>query len=290
MNTNKPYPLVITDVDLDGAGCIIVLKWLGLHFETKVTNDRQEIAQIVTRNTDREIYITDIDCSIIGEEIDKVNVTIFDHHSTHTFKYKNAKAYVREFSSCTRMMYDIFKVRLSEKLTTEQKILIRLVDDYDSYELKYPYSLALNNIFWQYTGNRCEKFVIDFHDGFKGFNREQCNMIKIHVNRVREIIDNLEIFSGKLRIGGVEYIIVSAAADFAINEISDHILNHTNGDISIIFNLKRGTVCLRKDDKCPVDLGKLAERIADGGGHMYSAGGKITKTIIDITKTLKQVK
>ena len=52
--------------------------------------------------------------------------------------------------------------------------------------------------------------------------------------------------------------------------------------------LQKALQIFRKTKKreIDVDLGALAKKIAEGGGHPYAAGGKITDMVMSITKML----
>ena len=95
--------IVFTDFDLDGAGCYLTYKWFNSDKTTdviplKVTNLREKILSWLNSNsfeTYKQIYFFDIDTTAVADLIDRPNVTIIDHHETHTHKYKqeNGKAF-----------------------------------------------------------------------------------------------------------------------------------------------------------------------------------------------------
>ena len=62
---------------------------------------------------------------------------------------------------------------------------------------------------------------------------------------------------------------------------------HEFADIGMVVNMDSKKVSFRKDKQCPVDLSLLAKTIADGGGHKYAAGGKVSDKFITFTKLLK---
>ena len=81
-------------------------------------------------------------------------------------------------------------------------------------------------------------------------------------------------------------------ADTAINEVAHYIIDNYRCDVCIVLNIQTGRVSFRKNKEtaAEVDLGNLASLIADGGGHAYSAGGKINESVMTLTKMLTQVK
>ena len=53
--------------------------------------------------------------------------------------------------------------------------------------------------------------------------------------------------------------------------------------------LPLSTVCYRKSKTCDLDVGKLAEKLAGGGGHEAAAGSLLNDTIINISKMLEPI-
>ena len=168
-------------------------------------------------------------------------------------------------------------------------MLILLVDDYDSYTLKLRDSYNMNVIVWNYHGNRAEQFERDFGTGFHGFKQEHLNMIHMNNKKVRRVIDNLEMYAGEVPINGKQTKIIGVVADMCLNEVAHHVLNTQDCDICMVLNMRSKRVSFRKSKTrdVEVDLGALAKRIADGGGHPYAAGGKITDMVTSITKLLE---
>jgi hypothetical protein len=131
----------------------------------------------------------------------------------------------------------------------------------------------------------------DFGTGFYGFNESHLNMIHLNNKKVSRILSELEIYKGILPIAGKEYKIFAATSDTSLNEVAHHIINKFDCEICMILNLKTKRVSFRKNkDKIPeLDLGKLAQTIAEGGGHVNSSGGQVTDKVITITKLLQPV-
>lgn len=294
---------VFTDCDLDGLGTMAVFKWFtGLTVDHQIcsqSNFRKTFTKWAVRNNPEKfdkIYIFDLDVSQSNLDlVDHINFTIIDHHDTHVAnenKYQNATTILKDYSSCCKLLYSLFKAKYPDKaLTDEQKLLILLVDDYDSYELKIKDSYNLNVIVWNYVGDRAGQFMRDFGNGFYGFNESHLNMIHLNNKKVRRILSELEVYKGIIPIAGKEYKIYAATSDTSLNEVAHHIINEFDCEICMILNLKTKRVSFRKNkEKIPdLDLGKLAQTIAEGGGHINSSGGQITDKVITITKLLQPV-
>lgn len=297
---------IFTDCDLDGIGCYMVFKWFTNYKNIEHTicsqsNFRKTFLSWANKrdtSTYDRIYIFDLDVSQTCLDIvDMDNVTVIDHHDTHVQnqdKYKKAKTILQEYSSCCKLLYTLLAQKYPDrKLTDNQKMLVLMVDDYDSYELKLKDSYNLNIILWNYVGNRAEQFERDFARGFTGFNESHKNMIHMNNKKVHRIISELEIFRGDIPVmgGKKDYKVFATFASQSLNEVAHHVIDNYDCDVCIVFNMKTQRCSFRKNkETCPeVDLGKIAKNLAEGGGHMYSAGGSITESMLTLTKLLKPV-
>jgi nanoRNase/pAp phosphatase (c-di-AMP/oligoRNAs hydrolase) len=296
---DKKNIFIFTDCDLDGAGSYLMFKWFisdDIPYKIVRVNDFGAIFKNwyeKYQNKYDMIYILDLDVSQeCLELVDKKNVTIIDHHKTHVenkHKYKHATAVVQEAPSCTKFLYSIFSKKYEIKLTDEQKLMVLYINDYDCYELKFPQSYNLNILYWNYQGDRLDKFLNDFGNGFTGFNDSQQNIILYNKNKFKSIINKLEVhIARQVPIGKLKYKLVSVFADSYVNEVADHIIKNYKADIGFVVNLKSKKVSLRKSKTCDVDLGKLATKLFNaGGGHEYAAGGIINEQFLNLTKIFK---
>lgn len=293
--------MIFTDCDLDGVGSYLMFKWFtnfntdveissisnfGKTFKTWANKKRIE-------DYDR-VYILDLDVSQqYLDIIDKPNVTVIDHHDTHVTNrgvYKHAKTILQEHTSCCRLIYDLFRDKYPErKLSDNQKLLMLLVDDYDSYQLKIPDSYKLNVVLWNYVGNRLQQFERDFGSGFFGFNQSHSNIIHLNEKKVKRILSELQVFKGELPVGDVKYNIYSTMCTECLNEVAQHVIDSYDCDICMIVNPKTKRVSFRKNKKAVIDLSKLAQKIASGGGHKDSSGGKLTEQVLTLTTMLQPI-
>ena len=301
--------LIISDSDLDGSvSALLVDKWWKInnpnstvdHLHTNVKTFRTDLAKFkIDHNIDSyyRVVVLDLDIHADYEFIDYSNVAIIDHHKSHfenIHVYKNASVLnVKVYSSCAKLVYDVFyKINYNVELTKEEKLLVLLADDYDSYELKLKQSLPLNIVYWSYTGNRYEKFIADFGDGFKGFNDKHLNMISIWKNRFKEAIDGLMVFESNIKIDDIAYKCCSIFGDFAINELASYIFKKYQCDVVMIINQKTQRVYMRRNKNCSADMSKFVLSMSDreAGGHEAAAGCKLNDNIMELTKEFKRVK
>lgn len=295
---------IISDSDLDGICSYITLSWFltgepNVPYKlTTVTDFKRDISEWLKLNklSDYDkVFILDMDISNDMELVDKKNVVVIDHHRTHVpniEKYKKAKTVIKEYTSATKLIFDQFKS--AKELTKEQKLLVALADDYDCYALKVPTSYDLHIVYYQTQNStdksKQQKFIENFGMGFKGFTEFQKNIVKFHHAEVKKIIDACEIFGGKMIIHNQEIVVRSTVCERAINEVADHLIRNLGADVAIVVNPRSSRVSFRRRaESANIDVSKLAEEYAEGGGHEYAAGGKITEKFMQFTSLLKPV-
>lgn len=290
---------IFTDADLDGIGCMMVAKWCKGEktpfITTTVTNFREDLLRWLQKNKITNfdnIYVLDIDVSEHADLLDHKNVVIIDHHECkYDVNYKNAKVICTpSCTSATKLTFQHFisvNPELKQQFTKQQIKFITLVDDYDSYTLKFPETVGLNIVLWSLTGDRVGKFYELFKDGFKQFNNEHRNMITIAQKKINDVLTSDNIFDARLKLGDNIYHVMSIFCDHNINEVAFEALKRFNVDICIIVNLRTKSVSFRKSPGCGVNLSKLAE-ICDGGGHQSAAGGKLTDKFLKLSTTFKK--
>lgn len=293
---------VFTDSDLDGAASLLTFRWLlnprySTHTITRVTDFKKDFTRFTAKqplSKFEKVFILDLDVSQdCLDLVDKKNVVIVDHHDTHVqnkHKYKNATVIVEQCTSCTKLIYQKFKQ--NSELTDEQRYLVLLADDYDSYALKLEDSYNLNVVLWNYQGDRFGKFEKDFGRGFFGFNKFQKNIITFHERKLRDLKESIEVFETTIPIKSTPTKFVSTFADSCINEIAEHIIDKYESDVGIVVNLKSRKVSLRKSKDCTVHLGDFSKKLLGGGGHEYAAGGVLeedNERFANFTKLFKPI-
>lgn len=293
---------IFTDIDLDGAMSCLLFHWITgkqiPYISTRTVDFRKTFANWLKNNklsSFDNIYILDLDISgDCLELVDRPNIVIIDHHTSHErnkHKYKHAKTFIKADTSCAKTIYKLLHTKSKTELTDEHKKLVLLVDDYDSYELKLPQSQELNLLFWNYQGNKAAKFIEEFNPGFHGFTSDQKNIIQFYKNKIENTLSTLEVFEATVPMGGSSQKVVSTFAETCINEVADHIIKKYKADIGLVINQNSSKVSFRKDkSRCSIDLSVIANTIADGGGHEYSAGGMLCDKFATFSKLFKPIK
>ena len=291
---------VFTDSDLDGAASLLVLHWAfkanpgDIKFQTvAVSNFRKEFLLWAAENSIENydaVYFLDLDTSTSSDLIDNKKSIIIDHHETHDVsKYKNANTNVTITTSCAKLLYLHFKDKLT-KLTNEQKYLIALANDYDSYTFKlaesYNLNCAFSNSQKSLGKSKAHKFLERFYNGFTGFTVQETNIIKEYTTGRDAAISNLQVYSGTVSISKQNLLVTGTMGTRFVNDVCDHLLKTYNSDIVFFVNTDSSHVSFRKKKTCNVNLAKLAEFLCSGGGHEYAAGGRISEKFMEFSKQL----
>lgn len=285
--------------DIDSVTSYLIFSWLsGKRVPvTYVTRDtlKTESEKFFKNESQagKIVYYINLDTSGIKNIVDRGNVVIIDHHPNHVAaknKYVNCKTLIKEFSSCSKLIFNLLSAKFDNKLTKNQKVLMLLVDDYESYNFKLNGSYELGVIYDNLQGSKPIRFVSLYKDGFTGFTGDQLKIIEYYKRKFEKLKSTLQVYTaGPHYIKGLSkyknsYKYVSTFANGYINEVSDYVLNKYNSDICIITNLETKRVFIRRSKKCDANLKYLAALICNGWGYHYAAGGMITDKFLKFSK------
>lgn len=281
---------VVTHTDLDGVVSYLVLCWwYGKKLDVLGTTPmklEQDYDKLAASKTWDKIYFLDLDVSKIGDKIDHKNTIILDHHKTNLYQFKNAIARIFNETSCAKLIYDTFFKGTGKSITSAQKTLIALADDWDSATKATPLSESLN-IVYHSMSNKFNSFVEDYYEGFVPFDKFKQNTITLYKKHRTEYIDSLTPFFGKIEFEGQKNVKVGAVfCDKFVQECCDWLLKDCHIAIAVILNQKRIAV-RRHPDVLDIDVSKFVQRIAGGGGHEAAAGGNLTEEFMEFAKMLK---
>lgn len=287
--------LIFTDSDLDGAGSALLLKEVFAGHDVIIveTTEYRILNEFKNRWSTLDHFDKIFVCDLsLNEEqaiaINRENVVVVDHHETHARfadKYTKAKSIVTPYSSNTKLVFDKFRSKI--EVTPAKEALVELIDQYDSWSFDFPRELEparLNAIFNVYNRPKVEKFIESFKDGLRDYTPQEKGAIKLHFKRFVEQLENPK-FAGMIK----DFKVVSTFITAQVNEVANYMLDKYDADIAIMVNLDIKVVSFRKKKGVQLDLGKLAEKLCDGGGSHILAGGKLTDTFATFTKTLSPI-
>jgi len=287
--------MCFTHWDLDGVVSYLVLRWAFPkaqieYLPTTVQNFRNTYTKWLSNHDVEDydkIFIMDLGIFEDKDLIDHENVFIIDHHPGHG-EYEKAKTAIKEYPSACLLAYQVFKGLYNISLTKQQKHLLLMANDQDSYKFELPYTNNLNTVFWD-SNDKFESFIKSFINGFNGFTLKQENIIKLHDLNLQKIKDNMEVYAGSAKIQGKDRYVCSTFAKQYINEVADILFNDYNADIALVINSNTNHVSYRRKPNSDVDLAELAKKLADGYGHEFSSGSEVTENFMLFTKKLKKI-
>lgn len=280
---------VVTHTDLDGVVSYLVLCWLyGKKLDVMGTTPmklEQDYDKLAASKTWDRIYFLDLDVSVIGDKIDKPGTVILDHHKTNLYPFKKGIARIYNETSCAKLIYDTFFKDTGKTITSAQKTLIALADDWDSNTKSTPLSEDLN-IVYHSLSNKFNSFVEDYYNGFAPFDKFKQNTIALYKKHRAEYINELNPFFGEIEFEGQKNVKVGAVfCDKYVQECCDWLLQRCDVAIAVLLNQKR--IAVRRNSRNnTIDVSKFVQRIAGGGGHEAAAGGNLTEEFMEFTKML----
>lgn len=284
---------VITHTDLDGVVSYLVLCWLyGRKLDVIGTTPmklEQDYDKLVASGKQwSTLYFLDLDVSKIGSKIDKKNTVVFDHHKTNIYQFENAIVRIYNETSCAKLIYDSLFKNGTKPITSKQKTLIALADDWDSNTKSTPLSEGLN-IVYHSMSDKFNSFVDDYYNGFDQFDKFKQNTIALYKKHRKEYIDQLTPFFGNIEFEGQRDIKVGAVfCNKFVQECCDWLFVAHSVDVAIAVLMDQKRIAVRRNANCDkIDVSKFVQRIASGGGHEAAAGGNLTEDFVEFTKMLK---
>lgn len=284
--------LIFTKATLDGACSALFIKWLYNRkvgdFAVVEATETNILTEINTRQRNFDHYdkIFVLGLCLTGDqikEIDKHSLIVVDHQFSHTLlldNYNKSKGIIEQNTSCISLLYDKFKSVID--VSPEQELLIKYVDDYDSFNLKYSDSFKLSAIFFTYNNPKVVKFIESFEAGMRKYTIQEKNAIKIYIRKFKEQLDNTVNF-GTIK----NYKTVAIFANALINNIAHYLISKHNSEIGIVVNLDTKSVSFRRCIHCDIDVSILAKTFCKGSGTMCAAGGVITPEFANLIKDFK---
>jgi oligoribonuclease NrnB/cAMP/cGMP phosphodiesterase (DHH superfamily) len=284
---------VITHTDLDGVVSYLVLCWLyGKKLDVIGTTPmklEQDYDKLVASGKKwNTLYFLDLDVSKIGAKIDQKNTVILDHHKTNIYQFEKAIVRIYNETSCAKLIYDSIFKNSNKTITSKQKTLIALADDWDSNTKSTPLSESLN-IVYHSMSDKFNSFVEDYYNGFEQFDKFKQNTVLLYKKHRKEYLDQLTPFFGNIEFEGQQDIKVGAVfCNKYVQECCDWLFVEHSVDVAIAVLIDQKRIAVRRNANCDkIDVSKFVQRIASGGGHEAAAGGNLTDEFVEFTKMLK---
>jgi len=298
MPANHIY--ILTPFTLDGAGSCAVIRWfledkdfdINIKAVTK-SSIEAEYNFILQKENVKKVYVIG---GYLVKDINLISdprVTIFSLGSDDLQNQQN-KVVTGSESTYTEFLYNSFSKKMNISLEKTKKLLIDLIIDYNTYQLKHEIiSIGINTVFSSVPGrDKVETFLNKFKNGFNGFSEQDKQIIIQHAQIKKDILSSNK-FVGEISINGKNVKVVSVFGENCmmgcVNEVAHELLNRHDCDIAIIVNPSLNFVSFRKSLQCDVNLKKLAQKLCNGDGKEHAASGKMTETFLNFTKLLTKL-
>lgn len=289
---------VFTHYDLDGAVSLLIMMWVygrdNITWEAVSNgNAASRIQTFVQKNPNQSIILLDLS---LREEflpfLNSRNVKIFDHHISsqkYIKDFNESRLVIREESSNAMLLYKALKDKFT--FSGIQKVLIKLADDFDSYDLKYKQSYDLNIVFWHWFQNKFENFINFYKDGYIDFSSEQKKAIDFIKKRAQEVASTLPLYKGVIEYNNNNLQVLATFADKFSPLVIDAIIEKHRPEMFFFANTNTNKVNLRQiRENSKFDISTFAAEICNGGGHHNAAGGDITPLFLELLKGLNPLK
>jgi oligoribonuclease NrnB/cAMP/cGMP phosphodiesterase (DHH superfamily) len=285
--------VVFTHKDLDGVVSYLTLCWAVDKRIPVVPTTPAKLASSLQKylasqkEEPSQMFFLDLDCTTIGDQIDKAGTVIIDHHKTHLYPYKHAKTFVYTETSSAKQVFDTFFKKSGKDLSDARKTLVALADDWDSGTNSTPLSRRLNIVFHQ-TQNKFDAFVEDYWDGFQPFDQYKKNTIALYEKHAKEHLQQLTPFVGIIDFDGHPTKVGAVMANEFVDESIQFLLNNLGVEVAIVVMTDHKRFSVRRSLNSNVDVSKFVQRVSSGGGHEQAAGGPLTEEFAQFTQLLSE--
>jgi hypothetical protein len=224
---------------------------------------------------------------VVGIPLDQTTVNKLDDHKivfvTDAAERPNvfdSTLIQEECTSCTKLLYRKFKDRIDFPLNLKK--LFVYIDDYNSYELKHEETKYLNALYRKSGSSRFQKFAKRFWKGFDGFTGTETAKADEFFEELEKELESIDLYKGEYK----GFKVLATFSKFSVNELAHSILDNYEVDVVMIVNPDTKFVSFRKAKASNSSAQMMAEKLCDGGGSDFAAGGNITPKFLEFTQTL----
>ena len=274
--------------DLDGAGSTILMgnvfkniEYTGVFFG----DFEEKYLEWLEENSESYKKIFIIGMSLSQSTLNKIDsdkVVIINDRNDELVA-KKAKMIDDESSSCIRVIYNMFKEKVT--FSTNLKRLVLYVDDYNSYALKSKEAKYINGLYRKSGSSKFYSIVNRFWDGYDGLSTREQEKAEAFAKEIDTELNNLSLYVKEE--DGIK--IMATFSDLSVNEIAGGILNAYDSDVVIVIGLRNRFVSFRKRVSSLADIAYLAENLCNGGGGEFAAGGELTNRFMEYTREFQEL-
>ena len=273
---------VFTNNDLDGAGALMLIKWV---FGSTCTVEHT-ISNVFRLKRDYEAFLSsneydDFDKVIILNIVPSFtledNVMVFSKSQTSNLTFKGK---VDVSVSTTKLIRIFFKKRLKE-LTLPQNKLINTINSLYIDGGNKKEAIRLNAIF-NYGRNKYSEFYTRFEAGLDTYTETEEVIIKNYSDNIVNTYKKVELFEHSTKKG----VYIGLIPDMMHkHEILDLLFKKKAPKMIFLVDLENGFISVRKKDSLKMDMHKLCGNLLEGRALRNCAGGRYTEKFLDFSRS-----
>jgi len=255
--------LSVSHDDMDGVGCQIVLGAIFKNIEyltCSYSNIDKELMAIDGKEYDY-IFVTDITPKV-SEVLDAFNnIILIDHHQ-NAINDPSKHRYVNKKYSATYLTNHFLTKMFGDTKLKHLSKIVKLINDYDTWTLKYKGSKTLNDLFSLYNS---KKFRSRFSTGDLSLSTDEKKYLFYVQDKYNKVYDELII---------EEFETINACwfeSDVFVNEIANNLMIDYGYDFVMFNTMKSHRVSIRSKMK-DFNFGLYLKENNFGGGHKQAAG------------------
>lgn len=257
--------LNITHVDFDGSVCAIILSHIFKNITILDTSFYKvdSILQNLDYSQYDYVFLTDIHPDKQENLYLSDKIILLDHHESALVMNDPSKMHFVVIGKCAAHLVKKFVEKYYNIKLSHLDDLVRLANDYDQWELKFPESKLMNDVmFYLY---RAKKFREQFFDGRVTFTDKEKIWLKERALEFDRLYNSLSVFE----FDTINGCIVNST-EF-INEICEKLMKEEGYDVIFVRNPRNQRVSVRTRIE-GLDTGGLLKSHGWGGGHFASSG------------------
>ena len=274
---------VFTNNDLDGAGSLLILKWM---IGDKCSIDHS-VSNVFNIKGDYNKFIE----SSLGDEYTKIfilNMIPDFEIDDRTMAFSKAgedsikiKGKMGPSTTTTKLMDNFFSK--TDELSDERREIISAIDEFYTDGVSSRNGMILNSIF-SYANNKYSKFHERFNEGIGELSDKEKGIVKNYVTSFVSAYNNVKMVEHS-KGNGMFMVLVPDMSHK--HELLNKLFDKHQPNMIFLVDAGNGLVSVRKNDSYEFDMNRLCDKLIVGRALINCAGGRFTEKFIDFTQSFQ---
>ena len=272
---------VFVNKDLDGAGSLLILKWVigeNCTVDHKVSNvfnidgDYRRFINSPESDEYAKIFILNM---IPDFDIDDQTV-VFSKATDYSRKFKGK---LGKSTTTTKLMDEFFTK--TDGLSDERREIIKAIDQFFTDGVTSRNGIVMNALF-SYANNKYAKFYDRFDEGIGVLSEKEEGVVQNYVSSFVTVFRGIEMVEHTKHEGMFIVIVPDMKHKHELlNKIFD---KHHPKKMVFLVDIEQGLVSVRKNDSYDFEMSNLCDKMIVGRSLINCAGGRFTEHFIEFTK------